>query len=91
MKRFNQGWVLEIEDNVNRLIERIVVCKRDKIGTSIAYYGNIVDVLESLVDYYNKTGVNLVDLCSDQTSCHNPFLGGYFPVQVKLNKLIINL
>ena len=68
---------------MNQLIERIRICKRDKIRTSIAFHGNVTHVIESLVEHYKRTGEKLVDLCSDQTSCHNPFLGGYFPVQVK--------
>ena len=38
---------------------------------------------ERLVEEYEATGERLVDLASDQTSCHNPFLGGYYPVQVR--------
>lgn len=75
MKRFRQGWVLEVEKDINKLIERISVCKRNKISTSIAYNGNIVDIWEALVVHYEKTGELLVDLGSDQTSCHNPYLG----------------
>lgn len=44
--------------------------------------GNIVTIWEALVEHYDKTGEKLVDLGSDQTSCHNPYGGGYFPVQV---------
>lgn len=40
MKRFRQGWVSEIEKDIKKLIDRIVICKRDKIATSIAYHGN---------------------------------------------------
>lgn len=81
-KRHSQGWVNEVETDINKLIDRIRVCKREKIATSIAFQGNIVAVWEALVDHYDKTGELLVDLGSDQTSCHNPFLGGYYPIQV---------
>ena len=67
---------------MTKLIERIRVCRRDKIRTSIAFHGNVTHVVESLAAHYKRTNERLVDLCSDQTSCHNPFLGGYFPVQV---------
>lgn len=77
MKRHKQGWVLEVEKDISKLIERIKVCKRDKISTSIAYHGNIVDVWEALLGHYEKTGELLADLGSDQTSCHNPYLGKY--------------
>lgn len=42
----------------------------------------IISVREGLLQEYEKTGELLVDLGSDQTSCHDPFLGGYYPVQV---------
>ena len=83
MKRHYQGWVLEVINDINKLVDRIVQCRKEKIGTSIAYHGNIVDIWEALVEYYDRTGELLADLGSDQTSCHNPYLGGYFPVQVK--------
>ncbi len=82
MKRYSQGWVQEIEKNLPKLLLRIAECKRNKIGTSIGYHGNIVDLWEALLEHYNKTGELLVDLGSDQTSCHNPFSGGYFPVSL---------
>ncbi len=87
-KRYNQGWVLEIETDMAKLIERIRVCRRDKIRTSIAFHGNVTHVVESLAAHFKRTNERLVDLCSDQTSCHNPFLGGYFPVQVLKFRLI---
>ena len=50
--------------------------------TSIGFHGNVVSVWERLVEEHRSTGDLLVDLGSDQTSCHNPFNGGYFPVQL---------
>ncbi|RNA11490.1 urocanate hydratase [Brachionus plicatilis] len=82
MKRHRQGWVLEVIKNIKELINRIAYCKREKVATSIAYHGNIVDIWEALVEHQDQTGELLVDLGSDQTSCHNPYLGGYFPVQL---------
>lgn len=82
MKRHKQGWVREVIGDIKQLFDRIIECKRDRIGTSIAYHGNIVDIWEALAEYYDRTGEMLVDLGSDQTSCHNPYAGGYFPVQV---------
>jgi len=49
---------------------------------SIGYHGNVVNLWERLVEEYEKTGELLVDMGSDQTSCHNPFNGGYYPVQL---------
>lgn len=82
MKRYKQGWVQEVENNLDKLLERIIECKQEKISTSIAYHGNIVDLWEAILAHYNRTGELVADLGSDQTSCHNPYLGGYFPVQI---------
>ena len=49
---------------------------------SIGYHGNVVNLWERLVEELEKTGELLVDMGSDQTSCHNPFNGGYYPVQL---------
>jgi urocanate hydratase len=74
-KRHNQGWVLEVESDIQKLIQRIRVCRQEKISTSIAYHGNVVDIWEALVEHYKQTGEMLCDLASDQTSSHNPYLG----------------
>ncbi|MEE2747155.1 MAG: urocanate hydratase [Candidatus Thermoplasmatota archaeon] len=74
-KRHQQGWVDEITDDVDDAIDRMVEASKAKKAVSIGYVGNIVDVLERLV----TRDVN-VDLGSDQTSLHNPWQGGYFPV-----------
>ncbi|KFQ87318.1 Urocanate hydratase, partial [Phoenicopterus ruber ruber] len=63
-----------------------LICSRDarknKIALSLGYHGNVVDLWERLVYELDTTGELLVDLGSDQTSCHNPFSGGYYPVQL---------
>ncbi|CAG2158879.1 unnamed protein product [Oppiella nova] len=79
LKRQAQGWLNEIISDLDLLIDRIRVAKTDKIVTSIGYFGNIVDLWERLVVEYDKTQQVLVELGSDQTSCHNPFNGGYYP------------
>ncbi|XP_042895553.1 urocanate hydratase isoform X2 [Parasteatoda tepidariorum] len=92
-KRYDQGWVLEIIDNLDALINRIREAKKKKIATSIGYYGNIVDVWERIKKVYESTGELLADLGSDQTSCHNPFDGGYYPAQLSFEEaklLIVN-
>lgn len=76
LTRFSQGWVDEVFDNLDYLIERIKSCLATKTVVSIAYQGNIVDLWERLAD---ETEIN-VDLGSDQTSLHNPWAGGYYPV-----------
>ena len=74
-KRLDQGWVDEITDDVDAAIDRMVEASEDKLAVSIAFIGNVVDLWERLV----KRQVS-VDLGSDQTSLHNPWQGGYFPV-----------
>jgi urocanate hydratase len=51
-------------------------------AVSIGYHGNVVNLWERLVEECEKTGELMVDMGSDQTSCHNPFNGGYYPVQL---------
>ncbi|XP_053377370.1 urocanate hydratase-like isoform X2 [Mercenaria mercenaria] len=81
-KRYNQGWLLEVTDDLDKCISMIRKAKREKRTTSIGYHGNVVDLWERLVVEYDQTGDLLADLGSDQTSCHNPYLGGYYPVQL---------
>jgi len=73
-KRYDQGWLDEMYNDLDRLIERIVQAKHRKEAVSVGYLGNVVDLWERLADE-NIT----VDLGSDQTSLHNPFSGGYYP------------
>jgi urocanate hydratase len=82
LKRQAQGWLMEIISDLDILIERIRFAKINKIVTSIGYFGNIVDLWERLVIEFDKSKEVLVELGSDQTSCHNPFNGGYYPVGV---------
>merc|ERR1719189_3230355 len=81
-KRHKQGWVLEVVDNLGELMTAVKSARKEKRATSIGFHGNIVDVWEEFVREYKRTGQLLVELGSDQTSCHNPFGGGYTPVQL---------
>merc|ERR1711962_1115019 len=81
-KRYQQGWVVEIVTSLSGLMTAVKSARRDKRATSIGYLGNIVDVWEEFVRELNRSGQLLVELGSDQTSCHNPFNGGYYPVQL---------
>jgi len=81
-KRHRQGWVLEVVDNLGDLMAAVKSARKEKRATSIGFHGNIVDVWEEFVREYKRTGQLLVELGSDQTSCHNPFGGGYTPVQL---------
>lgn len=73
--RYTQGWVDEVYEDLDTLLERIKKAVAAKEAVSLAYHGNIVDLWERLA----KDGVH-VDLGSDQTSLHNPWAGGYYPV-----------
>ncbi|XP_045129660.1 urocanate hydratase-like [Portunus trituberculatus] len=86
MKRHAQGWLQEYTNNLDVLIKRIREARAKKEVTSIGYLGNVVDVWERLVKEYEATGELLVELGSDQTSCHNPFGGGYCPVQLSFQE-----
>jgi len=79
-KRYDQGWLLEMVDNIPDLLSSIKKARAAGKATSIGYHGNIVSVWEMFVSELEKTGELLVELGSDQTSCHNPFNGGYYPV-----------
>ena len=80
-KRFEQGWVDEVFEDLNQLMERITSAKRKKEAVSLAYQGNIVDLWEKLAEKNIK-----VELGSDQTSLHNPFSGGYYPVSLSFEE-----
>ncbi|XP_024619168.1 urocanate hydratase [Neophocaena asiaeorientalis asiaeorientalis] len=82
MKRHKQGWLMEVTDSLDRCIERLREARKRKEALSLGYHGNVVDLWERLVCELDTTGELLVDLGSDQTSCHNPFNGGYYPVQL---------
>jgi urocanate hydratase len=74
-KRYEQGWVDEVYSNLDELIERTKKAQKNGEAVSLAYDGNIVDLWEALVDRNIR-----VDIGSDQTSLHNPWAGGYYPV-----------
>lgn len=74
-KRYDQGWVDELHENLDELIPHIRKAMENKETVSLAYVGNVVDLWERLA------AENIpVDLGSDQTSLHNPWAGGYYPV-----------
>ena len=73
--RHSQGWVDEVFDDLDKLLERVIIAKSNKEAVSIAYQGNVVDLWEKLAENHFH-----VELGSDQTSLHNPWAGGYYPV-----------
>ncbi len=74
-KRHAQGWVDEVYTDLDSLIARVAKAREAKETVSLAYQGNVVDLWERLADEDIT-----VELGSDQTSLHNPWAGGYYPV-----------
>ncbi len=80
-KRLEQGWLSELYDDLDVVVERAIEARANNEAVSLGYLGNIVDLLEHLID------VGLYpDLASDQTSLHNPWLGGYIPAGISLGE-----
>ena len=80
-KRYAQGWVDELHYNLDELLARVTKARAAKEAVSMAYVGNVVDLWEKLADSDVQ-----VDLGSDQTSLHNPWAGGYYPVGYSLEE-----
>ena len=74
-KRHSQGWVDEVYSDLDELFAKVNEARANKIARSFAYQGNVVDLWEYAAEHNIQ-----VDLGSDQTSLHNPFAGGYYPV-----------
>ena len=77
IKRFEQGWADLLIDNIEELVNKVISLKENDAITSIAYIGNIVDVWEK---FYDEN--IFIHVGSDQTSLHNPWSGGYYPVDL---------
>lgn len=73
--RHEQGWIHEIIEDLNQLVTRVKNALADKEVVSIAYLGNVVEVWEK----FDQENIR-IDLGSDQTSLHNPWAGGYYPI-----------
>ena len=86
-KRHEQGWVDEVYDNLDNLLDRAVTARANQEAVSIAYDGNIVDLWERVVERNIH-----IEIGSDQTSLHNPWAGGYYPVGMSYdsaNKMMV--
>lgn len=75
-KRHHQGWLMEITNSLDECIDKIKKAKERKETISLGFHGNVVDLWERLAAEKEM----LVDIGSDQTSLHNPYNGGYYPV-----------
>ena len=80
-KRHQQGWLSEIAESTDDAIDRMLEAKAKGEAVSIGHIGNIVELLERMVE----RGVR-IDLLSDQTSLHNPWQGGYYPVTLSFEE-----
>ncbi|MCK5035251.1 MAG: urocanate hydratase [Candidatus Sabulitectum sp.] len=79
--RYDQGWLQEVEEDLNKVIARIKKARQEAKPLSLGYQGNIVDLWEKLAEENIH-----IDLGSDQTSLHNPWMGGYYPVNLTLEE-----
>ena len=80
-KRYDQGWVDELHTDLDELLPAIRKAVAERRVVSMAYVGNVVDLWERLADSDIE-----VNLGSDQTSLHNPWAGGYYPVGLSLEE-----
>lgn len=80
-KRHEQGWVDVLIDNIDELVKRVCEAQENQEVVSIAYIGNVVEVWEK---FYEEE--IFVHVGSDQTSLHNPWSGGYYPVDISFDE-----
>lgn len=79
--RYDQGWVSMISDNLEKVVKTAQEKAKAGESISIAYHGNVVDLLQYIVDHNVH-----IDLLSDQTSCHAAYEGGYAPVGISFEE-----
>ena len=79
--RLDQGWIDEKITDLDELVGRVKIAKQKQETVSIAYLGNIVEIWEK----FDETEI-FIDLGSDQTSLHNPWAGGYYPVDISFEE-----
>ncbi len=80
-KRFEQGWVDILTDNLDDLVQRVKAALRENKPVSFGFVGNVVHVWERFLEENIH-----IDLGSDQTSLHNPYNGGYYPVELSFEQ-----
>jgi urocanate hydratase len=79
--RHSQGWINEVVEDIDELVKRVALAKANNETVSIGYLGNVVDVWER----FDEENLH-IDLGSDQTSLHNPWAGGYYPVGISFEE-----
>ncbi len=80
-KRHEQGWLSVIASSTDDAIDKMLEAQENKDAISIGHIGNVVELLERMVERNVK-----IDLLSDQTSLHNPWQGGYYPVTMSFDE-----
>ena len=81
------GWmVAQMVFSCEECIARIRTARANKEAVSIGLHGNVVDLWEALAELAEQTGELIVDLGSDQTSLHNPYMGGYYPAELSFEE-----
>ncbi len=85
-KRFEQGWVDVLIDDMDQLVEYVVKAQANQETVSIAYIGNVVEVWER----FDEAGI-FIHVGSDQTSLHNPYAGGYYPIGMTFGEANISM
>jgi len=85
-KRYEQGWLTHLATDLDNCIQMVREGRKNKTPMSIGYHGNVVDLWERLAHIAETEGELLVELGSDQTSLHNPYNGGYYPVQLSFEE-----
>ena len=80
-KRHEQGWLSVIASSTDDAIDKMLEAQENKEAISIGHIGNVVELLERMVERNVK-----IDLLSDQTSLHNPWQGGYYPVTMSFDE-----
>ncbi len=79
--RHSQGWINEVVEDIDELVQRVALAKANNETVSIGYLGNVVDVWER----FDEENMH-IDLGSDQTSLHNSWAGGYYPVGISFEE-----
>ena len=79
--RHEQKWIDEIHENLDELVARVRIAQKNNETVSLAYLGNVVEVWEK----FDEAGLK-IDIGSDQTSLHNPWAGGYYPVGISFEE-----
>ena len=79
--RYDQGWISKISDDLDEIFQWVEDARKSGEPLSIAYHGNVVNLWKYIVEFNI-----MVELASDQTSCHAVYEGGYTPFQISFKE-----